>query len=190
MRTAVFSPCKQYRYTIIIVWDDRLPRATIIMTNPSTATDTEDDNTTSTCINQCRHLGYGSITLVNVCAYISTNPKVLYTVPDPVGPENYAYIHGAITSTDTIICAWGNMKKKYYSPVMAMLQGRSTMCFDITKKGMPHHPLHRRRCDELTPYSYSAMVARRLSELERKMVAQEERLQVIELKMRIGGSLY
>jgi len=185
MRTAVFSPCKRYRYTITIGWDDRLPRATIIMTNPSTATDTEDDNTSSTCINQCRHLGYGSITLVNVCAYISTDPKALLAVADPVGPENYAYLHGAIVSSDTIICAWGNISKKWYSPVMAMLQGYSTMCFDITKKGMPHHPLHRRRCDELSPYSYAIMIARRLSELERKMAAQEERVASIEGKVRI-----
>lgn len=183
MRTAIFSPCKKYRYTITIVWDGRLPRATIIMTNPSTATETEDDNTTSTCINQCRHLGYGSITLVNVCAYISTNPKVLLTVEDPVGPENYAYLRDALSWADTIVCAWGNIHKKLYSPVMAMLQGYSTMCFDITKKGMPHHPLHRRRCDELTPYSYAIMVARRLSELERKMVVQEERISTMEGKV-------
>jgi hypothetical protein len=183
MRKAVFSRCKRYRYELIIVWNALLPTATIIMMNPSTATETEDDNTSSTCINQCRHLGYGSIIMVNVCAYISTNPKVLLSVDDPVGPENYAYLQLAIDSADTIICAWGNLNKKWYSPVMAMLRGYSTMCFDITKKGMPHHPLHRRRCDELTPYSYSAMVARRLSELDRKMADQEERLQVIERKM-------
>jgi len=188
MRRAVFSSCKRYRYLLAIVWDDRLPTATIIMTNPSTATDTEDDNTSSTCINQCRHLGYGSITLVNVCAYISTDPKVLFAVEDPVGPENYAYLHDAISSADTIICAWGNIHKKLYSPVMAMLQGYSTMCFDVTKRGLPHHPLHRRRCDELSPYSYAIMVARRLSELDRKMAAQEERLRVLELK--IGEEIF
>ena len=178
MRTAFFSECGRYRYSLTVLWDDR-PVATIIMMNPSTATEFKDDPTTQTCIRQCRQLGFGGIVIVNLCGYVSSDPKVLKTVVDPVGPQNYAHVREAIERSHCIVCAWGRMNKKFYSPIVPMLQERKLYCFEITKRGYPHHPLRMKRCEALQPY-VNLIIFIRIIKLETAAAVHDKRIDLSE----------
>lgn len=42
---AIFSDCEVYRYLLWRIWDDSLPRALLLMMNPSTADEVDNDPT-------------------------------------------------------------------------------------------------------------------------------------------------
>ena len=58
------------------------------MLNPSTADAEADDATTRRCIDLSNGWGFGAAVIVNLFGYISTDPKKLNSIDDPVGPDN------------------------------------------------------------------------------------------------------
>jgi hypothetical protein len=58
------------------------------MLNPSTADADNDDPTIRRCIGYAKEWGFGGIYVVNLFGVRATNPKYLFTAPDPVGAEN------------------------------------------------------------------------------------------------------
>jgi hypothetical protein len=106
-RDAVISECGTYRYLLRRTWDAKLPRALIVMLNPSTADAEIDDATIRSCIRLCKALGYGSFEVVNLFALRATDPDELAKAADPVGPGNDSSIERAIGRCDIAVCAWG-----------------------------------------------------------------------------------
>ena len=77
----------------------------------------------------------------------------MLSTDDPIGPDNDRYLHDAIADASFIMCAWGNgpfkirqkqMHLDRVSVVMNMINatGKQPHMLDLTKFGMPRHPLY------------------------------------------------
>lgn len=144
---AIFSDCENYRYRLWRVWDATKPKLCFVMLNPSTATHEVLDPTVSRCKKRAEMLGYGGLEVVNIFALRSTDPKALYEVTDPVGPENLDAICDATNDCAIAICAWGThggflgvgstVKKliHFFSPGKAHY-------LKLNSDGSPAHPLY------------------------------------------------
>ena len=140
---AVFSDDRVYRYRLWRTWDVEKPVLGWIMTNPSTADETEDDPTIRRCIGFAKEWGYGSIVVGNLFALRATNPDELYEHDAPVGPENDAQLQTICEGADRVIAAWGNP---------GSLQGRGRevaqslddelYALEVNQTGHPKHPLY------------------------------------------------
>lgn len=93
---ANYSDCEKYRYDLTRVWDENGKRVMFLMLNPSTATEVQNDPTVERCERRARTLGYGAFRVCNIFAYRATDPKVMRSAADPVGPENDQAIRDAI----------------------------------------------------------------------------------------------
>jgi hypothetical protein len=144
---AVFSPCERYRYVLWREWDTSLPSIAFCMLNPSTADERKNDATIERCKRRAEMLGYGRIDIVNLFAFRSTDPRLLYKQADPVGPHNFEAIVQAVKRNDMLICGWGrhgafcrmgaNIKhrmQQFYPSKLRVLV--------VNKDGSPKHPLY------------------------------------------------
>lgn len=158
-RDAIFSPCRSWRYTLLrhLRVDPAPPvprRVLFVCLNPSTATEVEDDPTVRRCMGFARAWGFNRLTVCNIFAVRSTDPKVLYDHPDPVGPENDYYIQHAANGAEMIVAAWGNHGKLHRrgEEVMALLRGddgllegkRAVHVLGLNLGSFPKHPLYLR----------------------------------------------
>ncbi|MEK4123161.1 MULTISPECIES: DUF1643 domain-containing protein [Lysinibacillus] len=143
---AIIDDTERYRYSLWRVWDDTLPRVTFIMLNPSTADSREDDPTLRRCIKFAMNWGYGSLEVVNLFAYRSTNPEMLLSANDPIGKENNQYIVNALTRSEKVILAWGTKGILFDrdKEVLNLIRQNSIPLFvlELTKDGHPRHPLY------------------------------------------------
>lgn len=144
-KSAIISECKKYRYEIRRIWDESKPWVLFICLNPSTADGQKDDQTLRRCISYARRWGYGGVVIANLFAYRATDSSELYTVDDPVGPDNDYYLKSLTTQTAEIVCAWGNEGgyKNRDSEVLQLLT--EPKCLIKLKSGNPGHPLYLRK---------------------------------------------
>ena len=85
---AEYSACMKYRYSLSREWNPKAPRVLILLLNPSTANEKSDDPTILRCRKRVSSLGFGSMTICNLFAFSSKNPKNLLIEPEPIGPKN------------------------------------------------------------------------------------------------------
>jgi hypothetical protein len=144
--TAIFSPCGRYRYRLGRHWGDGDRLCNFLMLNPSTADADTPDPTITRCINFAKAWGYDGLTVTNLFALRSTDPKVMLADPDPIGRENDRHILNVASGADLIVCAWGNDGAflDRGAAVLAMLHeaGFRPHCLRMTKEGHPWHPLY------------------------------------------------
>lgn len=153
IKNAIISECGTYRYSLTREWDQN-PRMLWIMLNPSVADASIDDPTIRRCIGFSQSIGelpgqrFGSIEVVNLFAYRSTDPNDMAAAKargvDIVGPENDRYITEAAGRASLVVAAWGADKlaplrsvniRKLVTPHTLMALGKS-------KSGAPKHPLY------------------------------------------------
>ena len=143
--TAVFSKDRRYRYLLRRRVGDSEKRVLFVMLNPSQADEERNDPTIRRCIGFARGWGFGVLEVVNLFAFMSTNPKVLLEAEDPVGSGNDGAIRTAMQSADLIVLAWGNnglLHEKRATAVTAMVRkAAQPYCLGLTMKGAPKHPL-------------------------------------------------
>jgi len=145
-RTADFSPCQTWRYTLKRVWDDDKPSVLFILLNPSTADEVQDDPTNRRGIGFAMDWGFGGVVFCNLFAVRTPDPKVMMRTEDPVGPMNNHWITQQSYSCPTIVLAWGShgafMGRD--KEVLAMLQKskKTLFCLGCTKGGHPKHILY------------------------------------------------
>jgi hypothetical protein len=135
-----------YRYRLDRTWDAACPRATVVMLNPSTATEAADDPTIARCTRRMRALGFGAMTVVNLFAWRATDPRDLTRVAVPVGPGNDEVIGAAAQGAALVLCAWGNggALQGRGAAVATLLagQGHRLHVLGLTRTGAPRHPLY------------------------------------------------
>lgn len=158
MSSAVLSGCGTYRYRLGRTWDPALPGACFVMLNPSTADARVDDPTIRRCVGFARNMGAGWLTVVNLFALRSTDPRALASHTDPIGPENDAHIVDAAGRATVVIAAWGADR---FAPARAeavrhLLAPRALHALGVTKDGAPRHPLYLRGDAELAPWPSSS----------------------------------
>ncbi len=143
---AVYSPCERYRYLLTRTWDPAWPRALFVMLNPSTATEVQNDPTVERCERRARTLGFGAFRVTNIFAYRATDPAVMRSESDPVGPDNDAAIARSALWADRIVCAWGShgafLGRGAEVERLLRATGRPLWHLGLTKGGQPGHPLY------------------------------------------------
>ena len=131
--------------------------AMFIGLNPSTADERDDDHTIRRCINYAREWGdYGALCVVNLFAYVATEPAVMkkHVTPIEVEEENDQWLVKLAKDADVIVAAWGvkgthmNRDEK----VKHLLSGKLS-CLKKTKKGHPGHPLYLNK--NLKPFPFA-----------------------------------
>jgi hypothetical protein len=154
---AVISDCGRYRYLLRRVWYFDKPRALFVMLNPSTADAKIDDPTIRSCVRLVSALGYGSMEVVNLFGYRSTDPDGLRNLPDAVGPKNDDIAEAAIGRCDMVICAWGGKPiaklraREMWEKIRSMRP--AAFCFGLTDAGCPKHPLYIKSGTQLQSYT-------------------------------------
>lgn len=144
---AYFSPCRRWRYSLTRNLDtlDGEGRVTFVGLNPSTADETTDDPTIRRCIRFARDWGYSQLKMVNLYALRSTDPKGLWLVDDPVGPENDHELSLCFGGSDLIVAAWGaNARADRLAQFAETFGGWRFHALGLTKDGAPRHPLYMR----------------------------------------------
>ena len=148
-KTAVLSHDNIYRYQLSRIWHEEKPKILFIMLNPSTADEFVEDPTIRRVVTYAKDWGYGGVYVGNLYAFRSTDPKGLKSITDPVGPENITHIQTLISVVDKVIYAWGNEEKE---PDWLKKMVDTPYCIEISKKGIPKHPLYLKKC--LIPQIY------------------------------------
>lgn len=144
-----------YRYSLWRCWKEGAPILGVIMLNPSTADAETDDPTIRRLYGFARREGFGAISVANLFALRSADPKLLPLHPHPVGPQNNHVLGLMFTRIDTILCAWGSgWTAKRPKALRALYEGslfwRSSIhrhpprlvCLGTTANGSPRHPLY------------------------------------------------
>lgn len=164
---ATWSPCKRYRYTLRRTWANPdasvLRLVTWILLNPSTADETQDDPTIRRCKNFSKSWGFDGLIIVNAYALRSTDPKGLWKVEDPNGPENDAAILSACRESAVnyngksivhVVCGWGaNLRNDRRDALAKLLRDIDLSALKVNGNGSPAHPLYQR--SDLLPQRFT-----------------------------------
>jgi hypothetical protein len=154
-RDAVISPCGKYRYTLKRAWKEGGGVCVFLMLNPSIADALRDDATIRRCIGFAHRWGYQILHVVNIFALRSTDPKLLYRMPDPVGPDNDKWIMELTRAANCVVAAWGTHGSHMgrATEVLKMLKGATinVWALGLTKDLHPRHPLYAPNDAQLVP---------------------------------------
>ena len=103
---AGFSEDRRYRYWLTRRWGPG-PALMFVSLHPSAADEHHDDPTTRRVVRFARAFGYDAVTLMNLYAAATPEPKELAGMDDPVGPDNDDQLDRAAAEHDVIVFAWG-----------------------------------------------------------------------------------
>ncbi|MHC2492094.1 hypothetical protein ACVII0_005948 [Sinorhizobium meliloti] len=142
--SATISRCGAYRYRLERQWDSEKAKVAFLMLNPSIADACQDDPTIRRCVGFARAWGHGGLIVGNLFALRSTDPKVLYDHPDPIGPDNDKHLLSIAQSARKIICAWGTHGTLHDRgrEVAERLAFFNPAALKLTADGHPVHPLY------------------------------------------------
>lgn len=133
--------------------------------NPSTANEAEDDPTVRRLCGFAQSWGYGGLYVCNVFSQITPNPKELLPgfhilcecYRTAVHPADTHAIEMAVELSTLSVCGWGDgIEKAAYGIARANTIReylKSPMCFGLTSKGHPKHPLYLPKDANLEKYS-------------------------------------
>ena len=159
-RSARFSRCGNYRWTLTRAWDGR-PMLLVVMFNPSKANDEIDDNTVSLVCQIAAHNGYGGIVVVNGIPICSSKPAPAYEMLDwearrewsdrDLLGHNVSVIQQEAARAGAVLLAWGALADRcdyWFDHVLeqigeALPEGVPIYCLGKTAAGHPKHPLAR-----------------------------------------------
>ncbi len=144
INTAHLSPCRRYRYALWRSWDDSLPRVMFVGLNPSTADESLNDPTLVRCMNFARSWGYGGVTMANLFALRSTDPRYLRSCADPIGKQNNRWLKKLASEAGLIVAAWGNDGKLFERSTQVRKLLAELHCLAVNKSGEPAHPLYQK----------------------------------------------
>jgi len=149
---AVFSKDRAYRYRLWRTLRLGPKRVLFIMLNPSKAGAHESDMTVMKCVGFAERYGFDFVDVVNLYAFIATDPKQLWQAKEPIGPRNdeairYSLNRCAFTPGTVVCAAWGNSIADEEDPrVRAVLRFaraagiKEIQCLGETAHGCPRHP--------------------------------------------------
>lgn len=164
LSTAHFSPDRRYRYWLTRRWGPG-PALMFVSLNPSVADEHRDDATVRRDKRFARGFGYDAVTLLNLYAARTIDPKGLAAMEDPVGPDNDAHLERAAAEHDVIVFAWGaNADPVRASAVATRIwricrrTGGTVAVLGWTGQNQPRHPLYLRSDAQLECLTASAHV--------------------------------
>lgn len=144
--TVILSDNKRYRYRLTRAWDPTKKKATVIMLNPSIADALKVDKTVMNLTNYLIDNNFGSVDIVNLFSYISTDPTELSKSEEEYEIKNNEHISAAIKEAHTVIIAWvrgGNkfvQARKKEIEAMLLPYKDKVKCFKDNQGRKPRHP--------------------------------------------------
>jgi hypothetical protein len=115
-----------------------------VLLNPSTANETREDPTVRRCIGFAQAVGYDALEVVNLYAYVATDPAELRRAGYAVGRFNDRHIQAAVLDCAKVVLAWGVQAARLERPgeVLERLRGMDIEphCLRLTAGGRPEHP--------------------------------------------------
>lgn len=152
-RTAQFSPCRTWRYTLERYWGDG-PFVTFVLLNPSTADEKQDDPTNRRGIGYARRWGYDGCVFVNLFAVRTPKPSAMKNAIDPIGPNNDEWIGLMCHHAGLVVAAWGNhgAHRGRDWDARKLIKPFNPKCLGVTKTGQPKHILYLRSDAELEAF--------------------------------------
>lgn len=155
---AEFCPNHCHRYKLWRHWNDDLPSMGIVGHNPSIAGAHRNDRTVTRLIDFATTFGYGGFDLYNLSAGVSTDPTLLATMPDPIGPDNDDHLHRLGHEHDFILLAWGGDADPERARTVASRlwraqrqRGGTLATLGWTAGNQPRHPVRLARNTPLHP---------------------------------------
>ena len=150
--TAKFSPCGVYRYELRREWNAKRRTMVFVGLNPSTADENKDDPTIRRILGFADDWGFGTLVMLNVFAFRSTDPKALHVRAarrrEVVGPDNDATIAQAFEANRNgkLVVGWGMHgtlleRGRRVAEMARAIHGRP-QCLGRTESGEPKHPLY------------------------------------------------
>lgn len=145
MGTAVFSADGLYRYRLTRRWASAGPTIAWCMKNPSKAGADDNDMTVTKIIGYSKLLGASALVVSNLSAAVSTDPKKLSKISDPLGPWNEWFLQYLVRGVDKIVAGWGDLtrkEEKMFRPSLDFVRQSfsGVLCLGKTKAGHPCHP--------------------------------------------------
>lgn len=162
-----------YRYWLSRHWEPSCESVVWVLLNPSIADGEREDPTLSRVINFSKAWGYGGLVVVNLFAYVATDPlDLLLPGREIVGPRTDDYLHNELARGHATILAWGARGGHYPARVDEVLElvragdesrvrlrdqmrrGKSggVQCLGTTAAGHPKHPLYLKAATHLRPF--------------------------------------
>jgi len=153
-REAEFSECRQYRYSLLIVWNPDFPVCAFIGLNPSTADEICDDNTVRRCRGYAESWGCGGLLMLNIFAFRATEPRVMKAQASPIGGGNtLSHIKKRLAAcTGPHVAAWGTHGSFMGRGEAVAAAIPSLMCLAHNADGSPMHPLYQSK--DLVPIPF------------------------------------
>lgn len=161
---ALISDCKQYRYWLTRRIETMFPEkepVLFVMLNPSTADDRSDDPTIRRCIGFAETWGCDRLTVANLYAYRATNPRILRSASDPIGPLNDSWLKSLASDHKDVVCAWGATAQEDRVRNFCLMMreiGVKLWCLGTTKSGAPRHPLYLKSNLSMVPWNSEQLV--------------------------------
>lgn len=157
---ARFSACGRYRWWLRRRWDPGRPRLLFIGLNPSRADARRDDPTLRRLCGAARRWGFGDLQVLNLFAWVASDPAALRRASEPVGSENESWLLRGLRERPpgaVLWLGWGNggawcgrdrwllrQLEEHRCPAFAL--GR-------TARGQPRHPLYCSAAMSLQPFA-------------------------------------
>lgn len=147
-RSATFSPCRRYRYSLWRSWRgldlfaEGNSYAMFVGLNPSTADEQNDDPTIRRCVAFAKAWGFDGLCMTNLFGFRSTDPADMLKQADPVGADNDQVLRDLAAGAGVVVAAWGvhGTHRHRAAEVRSMLPRLHYL--RLTKDGHPGHPLY------------------------------------------------
>jgi len=136
------------------------PTCVFVMLNPSTADKNTDDPTVRRCKHFAIRLRCSLLIIVNLYAYRATDPRQLWKVTDPVGPNNDKWLRDAAAQAHNtngyVIAAWGGHARpdRVQAATTVLTAAGPIHCLGTTRAGAPRHPLYLRNDSPLLTWPH------------------------------------
>lgn len=155
---AIFSPCGRYRWLLWRKWGTGGRIIVFAGLNPSIADAKRLDPTCTRFEIRAKAAGFDGFQVVNAFAAVSTDPKGLLRISDPVGPLNDGFILDAARSSAMFVCCWGSASSLIAARarrVTAMLAAAviPMHAVHVNQDGQPAHLLYQKL--EHLPFPWS-----------------------------------
>ncbi|KXL52890.1 hypothetical protein CLNEO_19140 [Anaerotignum neopropionicum] len=105
-----FSKDRKHKFLLTLEWEEKKPKAVVIMTSPAEANCIVTDLTTSLVIKNLHALGYGGCDLVNLGSKLHFNKLIVDKTEEDYNKENQEVIQRCVADekNEKTIIAWGS----------------------------------------------------------------------------------
>lgn len=146
---ARFSACGRYRWWLGRCWDPGRPHLLFIGLNPSRADGRRLDPTLRRLCAYGRRWGFGGLDVLNLFAWVASDPAVLRSAREPIGAENDHWLERgvqALAADSVLWLGWGNGgawrgRDRWLLRMLAASSCRP-WALGCTARGQPRHPLY------------------------------------------------